>query len=362
MDLGFSESQEMLWKTARGFLAKQCPTSLVRKLEESEEGYSLELWQRMAELGWVGLIFPEEYGGGGGEFLDLVLIVEEIGRVLVPGPFISTLVSGLAIREYGTQVQKKELLPKIASGNVTIAPAFIEPTPSKAKVKTKKQGYLLSGLKLFVPYAHIANWFLYNAETDNGETMFLVNAKSTGINISPLATLASDKQCEVMLDKVEVLSILGHEGEGKEIRERMVEWGALLQCAFILGGLKRVLEMTVDYAKERMQFSKPIATFQAIQHECADMFTDVDSVKYLVYQAACKLSKTNRATKEISMAKARASDASRRVCLLGIKIHGGIGLTRDYDLQLYFRRAKAAELAFGDGDFHREIVAKEMGL
>ena len=180
----------------------------------------------------------------------------------------------------------------------------------------------------------------------------------------PFETLADDRQCEVVLDNVRVLptDIVGSEGQGAAIKNEIELWGALCESAYILGLLEKVLEMAVNHAKIREQFGRPIGAFQAIQHQCADMVSDIDKLKFLIYRAAWKLSENLSAGREIHMAKARASDASRRVTLLGIKIHGGVGITRDYDLQFYFRRAKAAETAFGDGDFHREFVARSLGL
>ncbi|HEX9911825.1 MAG TPA: acyl-CoA dehydrogenase family protein [candidate division Zixibacteria bacterium] len=370
MDLRLNGEQEALQKAVREVLEKEAKT-IARELEETEKGYSSELWQKMVDLGWMGVSFPEEYGGTGGDFMDLVLLLEEMGKILVPGPFIPAITcAGHAILQYGSEAQKKEFLPSLTKGKILIIPALIEPTlpeagrPVKEKVTVKNGDYILSGTRLFVPYAHLADWFIYGTETNKGETLFLVNAKSPGVKCSLLKTIASDKQCEVVLDKVKVpkANIFGKIGKGKEIMRKIEEWGSLSQCAFILGLVEQVLKMSVEYAKERIQFERQIGSFQAIQHQCANMATDVDQVKFLTYQAAWKLSEQLPATKEISMAKARASDASQRVCLLGTKIHGGIGIIVDYDMQLYFRRAKAAELAFGDADFHREIIAQQLGL
>jgi alkylation response protein AidB-like acyl-CoA dehydrogenase len=366
MEFGFSDLQEMLRKTARDFLQKECPKSLVRESEQNDEGYSLDLWRKMAELGWMGLIFPEEYGGVGRSFLDLVLLLEEMGRALVPGPFIPTVCSGLAILRYGSEEQKRQLLPKLVEGGLILTSAFTRPIPPAVAMKDeigREDGmYVLSGTRLFVPYAHVADWLLYLAENKRRRTLLLVDRKSRGISLTPLETIALDKQWEIVVDKVSVppANILGRSGE--EIVTKLEEWGALAWAAFVLGGLEQVLEMSVEHAKQRIQFERPIGSFQIIQHQCADMVMDIDGVKFLCYEAAWKLSKGLPANKEISMAKARASDASRRVCLLGIKIHGGVGITVEHDIQLYFRRAKAAELAFGDADLHREVIAKEMGL
>ena len=370
MDFNLTEEQGAIQKAAREFLEKEAK-DLVREVEETHEGYSLELWRKMADLGWMGISFPDEYGGSRGDFMDLILVLEEMGRALVPGPFISSMVcSGHTLLKYGSEAQKKEFLPKLTSGKFVMAPALIEPNSSTAQgivrdqVVMEKGDYVLSGTRLFVHYAHLADWFIYRAETNKGNTLFVVNAKSLGVNYSLLRTIAPDRQCEVVFDKVRVpmTNILGEVGKGEEIVSKINEWGALSQCGFILGLLEQVLKMSVEYVKKREQFGKLIGSFQIIQHQCADMATDIDEVKFLTYQAAWKLREQLPATKDISMAKARASDACRRVSLLGTKIHGGIGIIVDYDMQLFFRRAKAAELAFGDADFHREIVAQELGL
>lgn len=371
MDFSFSEEQELLRKASREFLRENCPKSFVREMEEDEKGYSPQLWQKMAELGWMGLILPEEYGGAGGDFLDLVVLLEEMGRALLPGPFIPTVVyASLPILQFGTEDQKMEFLPKIASGELIMVLALTEPSAKYDETgievrATKENGdWVINGIKLFVPDAHVAHWFISVARAGEGITLFLVDAKSPGINCTLLKTLAGDKQCEVFFDRVKVPlgNILGEVGKGWEIVGRIKEWGALAQCALISGFAQQVLDISVAYAKERVQFDRPIGSFQAIQHKCADMTIDVDGIKFLTYQAAWKLSQGLSATIEISMAKAWASDAVRRVCLIGHLVHGGVGISRDHDMQLYFRRAKATELATGDGDFHREIVAVELGL
>lgn len=369
MDFNLTEEQRIIQNSAREFLAKES-LNIARDVEQTVEGYSVPLWQKMAELGWMGLSFPEAYEGNEGDFVDLVLVLEEMGRVLVPGPFIpSVLCSGHALLRYGNERQRKEYLPRLTKGRLLIAPAFIPPNSTEGvevedRAEKKEGGYVLSGTRLFVPYAHVSDLLLYGTKMEGKEVLFFVDAGASGVDRSVLKTIASDRQCEVVLEGVEVSEVnrLGKPSEGKEILRRINEWGALFECSYILGLLEQVLKMTVEYAKNREQFGRPIGSFQAIQHQCADMATEIDQVKFLTYQAAWRVSEGLSATKEISMAKARASDASRRVCLLGIKVHGGIGITEDYDLQLYFRRAKAAELAFGDGDFHREIVARQMGL
>jgi alkylation response protein AidB-like acyl-CoA dehydrogenase len=370
MDLNLSETQSILVNTASRFLEREAQ-GLFREVEQTEAGYSPDLWGKIAELGWLGLIFPEAYGGTGGSFLDLVLLLEQMGKALFPGPFIPTVVCGLSVLHSGSPKQREELLPGLVEGERILSPAVVAPDPKirggtvqDENVRVRGQGQVLSGTRLFVPFGHVANGFLYRAVSEKGPAVFLVRAPAAGLRCTPLQSMGGEKPCELALDGVEVSAsdVLGVEGGGDAIVERMNDWGALAESAFIAGLLRQVLDLAVEHAQEREQFGRKIGSFQAIQHQCADMATDVDQVKFLTYQAAWKLDQGVPARKEISMAKAWASDASRRVCLLGVKIHGGMGVSEEHDMQLYFRRAKPSELAFGDGHFHREIVAQEMGL
>jgi alkylation response protein AidB-like acyl-CoA dehydrogenase len=369
MDLGFSKSEKLLVESASGFLEKEAD-GIFRDTELSEAGYSKSLWRKMAELGWMGVLFPAQYGGMDGTFFELILLLEEMGKALVPGPFISTMIGGYGLLRYATEKQKEEFLPRLTAGSLIIIPCFIAPDATAAGTEMNEMAdlkdgrYLLSGIRLFVPYAQSADGFFYKAQTQEGITLFLINSKTPGIACRPFETLAADKQCEVVLDKVSVSpsDMVGSAGQGAVIKNDIEQWGALCESAYILGLLEKVLEMAVNHAKIRVQFGRPIGGFQAIQHQCADMAADIEKLKFLTYQAAWKLSQDTSASREIHMAKARASDASRRVTLLGIKIHGGVGITQEYDLHYYFKRAKAAETAFGDGDFHREFVAQSLGI
>ena len=377
MDLGLSEEQEMLKTTARDFLEKECPTTLVKELAEDEKGYTPELWQKMAELGWMGLVIPEEYDGMGMQFLDLAVLLEEMGRACLPGPFFSTVVlGGFTILEAANEEQKKELLPKISNGELILALALTEPSARyepdaiTAKAVPDKDDYVISGTKLFVENAHIADYIICvtrtkdGANPEDGITLFLVDAKSPGISTTLLMTLAGDKQCEVVFDNVKVpkKNMLGELDKGWPVIENMLEKATVALCAQMVGGAQAALDMSVAYAKERVQFGRPIGSFQAIQHYCANMVTDVDGSRYITYEAAWKVSEGIPATMEVSMAKAWVSEAYRRVALLGHQIHGGIGFCMDHDMPLYFKRAKAAEPTFGDADWHREVVAKQLGL
>ena len=375
MDFDFNEVQEMLRKDARRFLTEKCSKAYVRKMEEGEKGFTPDLWKEMAGLGWMGLVFPEKYGGLDMTFLELAVLLEEMGRACLPGPYFSTVcLGGLPILEAGTAEQKKEFLPKIASGEMIMTTALTEPSgvydPAGIEFKATAHGdhFVIDGIKLFVTDAHVADYMIVVARTApdkvKGISLFLVDAKSPGINYTMLKTIASDKQCEVVFHKVSVpkKNLLGKLNEGWPIVERLMQLAAAGKCAEMVGGAQQVLEMTVEYAKQRVQFGKPIGAFQAVQHHCANMATDVEGSRFITYEAAWMLSQNIPCAKEVAMAKAWVSDAYRRVVSLGHQVHGGIGFTKDHDMQLYFRRAKAAEVLFGDSDYHREKVAQALEL
>jgi alkylation response protein AidB-like acyl-CoA dehydrogenase len=376
VDFSLSEGQELLKRAARDFLEKECPKRLVREMEEDDVGYSAQLWRQMAELGWMALPFPESYEGNEGGFLDLVVLLEEMGRACLPSPFVPTVVlGGLTILDMGSEEQKAEFLPRIASGDMFCTLALVEPSDSYSPAGISCQavadgdGYLLSGTKLFVPDAHVADYLIVGARTGNGEaepgvTLFWVEAKSAGIDCTPLKTIAGDKQFEVKLDGVKVPreSVIGKAGRAWGGVARILERATVAKCAEMAGGAQRVLDMTISYAKERNQFGRPIGSFQAIQHYCANMATDVDASCFNTYKAAWMIEEGLPCVKEVAIAKAWCSEAYHRVTASSHQIHGAIGWTKDMDLELYTRRAKTAELAFGDADFHREKIAQELGL
>ena len=377
MDIGLSEEQEILKASARDFLARECPKKLVKELDESDKGYSPELWRRMAELGWMGLVFPEECDGGGGTFLDLVVLLEEMGYNILPGPFFSTIVlGGLPILKAGSEEQKKKFLSRIARGELILTMALTEPTASydasaiTVKASPRHSEYSINGTKLFVTDANVADYLLCVARTketanpEAGITIFVVDAKTPGIKCTLLKTLARDKQNEVVFDNVNVAkeNIVGGLDQGWPVIQDTLEKAAVAKCAEMVGGAQAALEMAVNYAKERIQFNRPIGTFQAVQHYCANMVTDVDGARYITYKAAWELSKGIPATKSVAMAKAWVGDAYQRVTMLGQQVFGAIGFTMDHDMHLYYRRARAGAIAFGNSNFHREVVAKELGL
>ncbi len=377
MDLGLSEEQEMLKTSARDFLQRECPKKLVKQLDESDEGYSPELWRKMAQLGWLGLLFPEGYGGSGGSFADLVVLLEEMGYNILPGPFFSTVVlGGSPILAAGNEEQKKELLPNIANGEAILTLALLEPSVRydaaavKATADARNGEYVINGTKLFVPDANVADFLLVVARTretanpEGGITVFLVDAKSPGLGTTLLKTLARDKQCEVVFEDVSVPkeNILGELDRGWPIVRDILQKATVAKCAEMVGGAQAALDMAVAYAKERVQFNRPIGSFQAIQHYCANMVSDVDGSRFVTYKAAWKVSEGLPATMDVAVAKAWTSGAYGRVTLLAHQIFGAIGFTMDHDLHLYYRRAKASEMMFGDGAYHRAIVARELGL
>ena len=377
MDLSLTEEQELLQNSARDFLRQECPTTHVRAMEEDETGYSPALWQQIAELGWVGLMFPEQYGGSGYSFIELCVLMEEFGRALLPSPFHSTVLTfGLPILFGGNETQQQRYLPAIAAGKLLGTLALTEPSasfePSGVSVRAESRNgkFVINGTKLFVLNAHTADALLVavrtrdNSGPENGLSLLLVPGKATGLEVTPLHTIASDRQCEVEFRNVEVGAdaLLGKLHEGWPLIKKTLDHATVAKCAEMVGIAQVAFDMAVDYAKNRVQFGRPIGSFQAIKHKCSDMVIDVDGSRFITYRAAWCLSEGLDAAKEIAMAKAWTSDACRRVCAQAHQIHGGIGFTKEYDLQLYFRRAKQGEVFYGDADLHREVVAQEIGL
>jgi alkylation response protein AidB-like acyl-CoA dehydrogenase len=377
MDFGFSEEQEMLRSSARDFLAKEAPMTYVRKMMEDEVGFTGDLWKKMADLGWMGLILPEQYGGSGLDFVDLIVVLEEMGRVVLPGPFFSTVVlGGVALLEGGSEL-KQALLPKLASGDLKVTLAQLEPTGRwdadgiQLAAKADGGGFVLTGTKLFVPDAHVADEMVVAARTPgskgrDGISLFLVDARAAGITTTQLKTMdQTRKLAEVVLKDVRVPAdrVLGKVGGGWALLDRIVDRGKVGLCAEMCGGAQRVLEMSVDYAKVREQFGKPIGSFQAIQHKCANMLVEVESSKSVTYYAAWAVANdVAEAPLAAAMAKAYCSDAYRHVSGEGIQIHGGIGFTWEHDMHIYFKRAKSSEVTFGDATWNRELVAQHINL
>ncbi len=369
MDLGLSEEQELLKNSAREFLEKECPEEHVRAMEEDEKGYSSALWKKMADLGWQGLMIPEDQGGAGFSFLDLCVLVEEFGRALVPGPFIPNQVAAAQIIVAGSDAQKAKYLPKIADGSAIHTYAITEPSGRwdldgiEMKATASGSDFVLNGTKLFVPDANVADYLNVVAiKPDGTRAVFIVPRTADGVAVTVLKTIASDKQAEVVFTDVKVSAADVFAGTPKQV-QHVRNMATNLECAYLVGLAQRDFEISVNYAKERVQFGRPIGSFQAIQHKAADMVTDVDGMRFIMYKAAWATSEgEDTADMDTAMAKAWCSDASRRVVAHGQQIHGGIGFTKDYVIQLFFRRQKRAELFWGDGDFHRERVAQMLEI
>jgi len=276
----------------------------------------------------------------------------------------------------GSEEQKKELLPQIARGSLIVTMALTEPsatyTADGITVEAIADGddFVISGTKLFVPNANVADYIICVVRTQKGSTgedgisLFLVDTKTPGISCTLLKTIAGDKQCEVVFNNVRVprKNMLGELNQGWSCVQKVLHQAAVGKCAEMIGGAQQVLEMTVDYVKQRVQFGHPIGSYQSIQNYCVQMATDVETSRFITYQAAWKISEGLPYTKEVAMAKAWVSDAYKRVTALGHQCCGGVAYIEDHDMPLYTKRAKAAELAFGDADFNRELVAQEIGL
>jgi alkylation response protein AidB-like acyl-CoA dehydrogenase len=376
MNLDWSESQELLRKTARDFFARESPPASVKLLEKTPARHDPVLWRKMADLGWLGLPFPEQYGGAGGAFLDLAALLEEMGRAAIVSPFLSSVVlSGDLLLKAGAEAQKQRLLPAIATGAsiVTVAlcegDATYEAQDVQLAAERSAHGWTLTGTKLFVLDGMAADHFIIAARTKPGKgpagiSLFLVDASSPGITRTPLPSFGGEAQAEVRFENVAFPgdALLGPLDKGWPLVRAYLRRGALALCAQMVGGAQHALDLTVAYAKQRIQFGRPIGSFQAIQHKCADMATDVDTARYLTYYAAWKLDAKQQCALEISQAKAWLSDAYRRVAREAHQVHAGIAYVDDHDLHLYFRRAKASEVLFGDADYHLKEVASLLKL
>jgi alkylation response protein AidB-like acyl-CoA dehydrogenase len=376
MDFALSDEQEMLRASAREVLARHCPSSYIRRVMGSDDAWDPDMWRRLAGLGWTGLGIPEEYGGAG-TFLDLAVVMEEAGRALLPGPLFATM--GLAVPvllEAGSEAQKRQTLSRIAAGEAraTVAQTEAEGRWDAAGVRLgavrSGAGWRLDGVKRFVPDAAQASHTVVVARTGTDEeaaiTLFLVSGRPAGMTVTALQTMdATRRWYDVRLEGVELPAgaVLGTVGGGWSRLRRALDWSSAALCAEMVGGAQRVLDSSVEYAKARRQFGKPIGAYQAVSHRLADTLVETESARSLTYYAAWAVA-ADAADRGLasSLAKAYASDAYTRAAATSVQVHGGIGFTWEHDAHLHLKRAKAAEVTLGGPTFHRELVAQALDL
>ena len=375
MNFGFSEEQELLRAEVRRFLDQNCPLEEVRKLVETEEGFSRSYFGRAAELGWVGLTLPGRHGGMGLNWVDLVVVLEETGRSLFPSPMIATVLAGTAIASAGNEEQQKSWLPEIATGTRIGTLAFLEASDRLdlpgIELAGKRDGdaWVLTGEKHFVLDAINADLFVVAFRTgaaDEDISLGVVESDAAGVSIVNSPSIDTTKrQGVVHFDgvRVEADALLGEAGSAAPLLANLIDRGAVATTAEIIGAAEAALHLATEYAKERVQFDQPIGRFQGVKHPLAEMFVDIESFKSLLYYAAWTLDESpDEAPLAASRAKAYASEAFARIGIDVVQIHGGVGYTWEYDAQLFLKRAKWSRPTFGASDYHYERVASLGGV
>lgn len=371
MDLSLNEAQQMLKDNARRFMDRECSRTLVRELEATPSYFSADIWKKVSELGWAGLAIPEEYGGSGAGLLDLAVLVEEMGRVLLPGPFFSTAVMATyTLLEAGSDAQKKDLLPRIASGELIAGVAITEADygwgPQFIKeVKASKQGsgYVLDGTKLFVPDIQVAQKVIVAARTGDGAedvTLFVVDSGAKGVAIRRLSGFFGGGINEMVLDKVQVADsdVVGKVNGGWKTIESVMQKAVPVLCSYMVGGMSMVLDLTVDYSRTRVQFGVPVGTFQRVQDHNINIVNGLDASRWTNAEAIWKVENNKPgASAAVSLAKAVASDAFHETCIESQEVHAGMGVMREYGLYLYAEAARTLYSYLGDPSFHRENIA-----
>ena len=377
MDFGLSAEQELLQNTAREFLSQECPPGLVRELYDDPKGFSPELHRKTAELGWTGLLIPEAHGGLGLGMLDMAVLLEEIGRAVVPGPFVfSSVLTTLGLVQAGSSAQRETWLPRLAAGQAIGTLAFLEADDRldargvRLKAKKTKHGYVLSGTKMFVPFAEVADVLLVVARTsgkaEQGVSLFLVERQTPGLSLTPLDIVDQTRRvyrAEFQQVAVPKTALLGKKDKGWKIVARLLDAACVALAADSLGGAQKALELAVEYTKTRTQFNRPIASFQALKHMAAEMASDIEPARSLVWYAAYAFDALPaEAARAAALAKARLSDVYARTTNRAVQMHGGIGFTWEHDMHFWFKRAKWNEFAFGDATYHRERLARLDGF
>ena len=374
MDLGLSEIQKMLQESSRDYLLENCTMDYIRAMESDQIGISDEIWKNMADMGWLGLMIPEVYGGSGFNFDDMSILLEEMGKVALSGPFFSTSVIGAqTLLLSGDESQKKEFLPKIASGNLKFSLAFNEKTGSfeESEISTttsvkNDEGWTLNGEKYFVNDAVGADYFIVASVSENNEgiSLFLVPSKSDGIEIEKMEAIGGDKISKVNFQEIKLLDsqLLGKEGEAWKTLSKVFNYGAIGKTSEMSGAALRVMDMTLNYIKDRKQFDRPIGSFQAVQHHAADMAILTKVSTQFSRKAAWEISNKDNSNINIHRAKSYVSKAFHDVCQISHQLHGAIGYTWDYDLQIFTRKMQHQKLAYGDTDFHQKKISNLLNL
>lgn len=372
MDLKFTDEQNMFRDMTRDLCRDYSTMAVVRKMENDPLGIPAELWGQMQQTGLLGVLVPEESGGMGLGMLDCAVIYEELGRTLAPTPhFSSSVMSTLAIRQAGSDEQKAAILPAIGSGEMIVVPAWMEPDngfgPAGVQMRAAKNGddYVLNGIKRHVFYAKAAQKLLVLARTGDGEQdidLLLVDTNAPGVVLDQQMTMASDTQYRVTFNNVKVHAAnrVGAEKSGWQTWNAAMYDGIILLAAFAAGGAHRALEITVQYAKERQQFDKPIGAFQALAHNMADASATVDGARMMVCEAAWARDAGKDIARLAPMAKLFACRAFREVTHMAQQVHGGIGFTLDYDIQLYYRRAKQLQLNWWDMRYLENLISADI--
>jgi alkylation response protein AidB-like acyl-CoA dehydrogenase len=370
MNFAFTEEQEQLRQFVRSFLQDKSPESAVREQMETERGFDAAVWKQMADqLGLQSLIVPEEYGGQGFSFVELGVVLEEMGRALLCAPYFSGVLATTALIHAGDDAAKKAHLPGIASGETIATLAFTEESGKwdeagiTMEATSSGDGHTLSGTKSFVIDGHTADLILVAARSGAGVSLFAVEGTASGLTREALTTMdQTRKQAKLTFDGTPA-TLVGTEGEGWNTLSRVLDLAAVALAAEQVGGAQYVLEMAVQYAKDRVQFGRPIGSFQAIKHKCADMLLEVESAKSAAYYGLwCAAELNDELPSVASLAKAYCSEAYFHAAAENIQIHGGIGFTWEHPAHLYFKRAKSSELLFGDPAYHRELLAQRIGL
>jgi len=369
VDFGFDEEQASLAASVRTVIEGRYPTTWVRRMIDDPRGYSDDFWADAARLGWLGLLVEERLGGIGRGPLELVAVQQELGRGVVPGPYLSSAVlATTALQRFGSEEQKGRWLPGLASGDAIATVAFQEvgATWDEQGVRLPASrradgGFRLAGEKRFVLDAHAANVIVVPARTDEGVTLFLVETSIPGVSVRRMDTIdPTRRQCEVRLDGIDLGAedVLGEIGRGWPSLQVVADVGRVALCAEMVGGAERALEMSTEYARVREQFGRPIGSFQAIQHKCADMLVRLEGARSMTLAAATSLVHGDvDAASDASIAKSWCGEAYRMVTTEGIQIHGGLGFTWELDMHLFYKRAKSSEMLLGDARFHRSRVA-----